>query len=307
MFKFIVKRLLKGLLCVWFVWTMIFFLVRVTGDPTEWMLPDGANEYERIQLRESLHLDEPMLKQYMLAFSDLLHGDAGKSYYYSKDVVALFGERLGTTLKLALPSLVLATFMGILIGTIAAMKHNTIGDQISMGFAVILHTMPSFCLGIILIFVFCLELRLLPSAGSKTWKHFILPMITMAAGPTSTIARLTRSSLLDVLTKEYMDGARMKGLSERTVILKHALRNSLIPVVTSVGMQLGTIIGGAVVVETVFSWPGMGMLIVSSANKRDFPVVQYGVLIVAASVTFANILIDISYGFLDPKIRATLK
>lgn len=307
MLKFTVKRVLKGLLCVWFIWTMIFFLVRLTGDPTDWMLPDGATEQEIGYLRAGLHLDEPLMKQYFDSFFDLLKGNAGESYYYKRNVTQLYGERLITTLKLAVPALLFATLMGITIGTAAARKHDTAQDRLAMTFAVILYTMPSFCFGIIMIFIFSLELRLLPSSGTGSFLNLIMPLITLAAGPTATIARLTRSSLLDAMNREYMDGARMKGVKENVVIIRHALRNSLIPVVTQVGMQLGTILGGAVVVETVFSWPGMGMLLVTSAKQRDFPTVQYGILLVALSVTIVNILIDISYGFLDPRIRENLK
>lgn len=307
MIKFIIKRLLKGLVCVWFIWSLIFFLVRVTGDPTDWMLPDGATDKELANLRASLHLDEPLGKQYVDTLTDLLQGDAGNSYYYKRDVVELYSERLGTTLRLALPAFGLAIVMGILIGTVAAIKHDTAIDRIAMTGAVIGYTMPSFCFGIIMLLIFSQKLKILPSFGTDDWKSLIMPMITLAVSPMATIARLTRSSLLDVMNREYMNGARMKGVQELVVIIRHALRNSLIPVVTGVGMQLGTIIGGAVVVETVFTWPGMGMLLVTSAKQRDFPTVQYGVLLVALSVTIVNILIDISYGYLDPRIRDDFK
>ncbi len=307
MIKFTIKRLLKGLLCVWFIWTLIFFLVRVTGDPTDWMLPDGATDKELANLRASLHLDEPLGKQYIDTLTDLLQGDAGNSYYYKRDVAELYAERLGTTLRLALPAFGLAIVMGILIGTVAAIKHNTAIDRIAMTGAVVGYTMPSFCFGIIMLLIFSQKLKILPSFGTDDWKSLIMPMITLAVSPMATIARLTRSSLLDVMNREYMNGARMKGVKELVVIIRHALRNSLIPVVTGVGMQLGTILGGAVVVETVFTWPGMGMLLVTSAKQRDFPTVQYGVLLVALSVTIVNILIDISYGYLDPRIRDDFK
>lgn len=307
MIKFTIKRLLKGLLCVWFIWTLIFFLVRVTGDPTDWMLPDGATDKELANLRASLHLDEPLGKQYIDTLTDLLKGDAGNSYYYKRDVAELYAERLGTTLRLALPAFGLAIVMGILIGTVAAIKHNTAIDRIAMTGAVVGYTMPSFCFGIIMLLIFSQKLKILPSFGTDDWKSLIMPMITLAVSPMATIARLTRSSLLDVMNREYMNGARMKGVKELVVIIRHALRNSLIPVVTGVGMQLGTILGGAVVVETVFTWPGMGMLLVTSAKQRDFPTVQYGVLLVALSVTIVNILIDISYGYLDPRIRDDFK
>lgn len=307
MIKFTIKRLLKGLLCVWFIWTLIFFLVRVTGDPTDWMLPDGATDKELANLRASLHLDEPLGKQYIDTLTDLMQGDAGNSYYYKRDVAELYAERLGTTLRLALPAFGLAIVMGILIGTVAAIKHNTAIDRIAMTGAVVGYTMPSFCFGIIMLLIFSQKLKILPSFGTDDWKSLIMPMITLAVSPMATIARLTRSSLLDVMNREYMNGARMKGVKELVVIIRHALRNSLIPVVTGVGMQLGTILGGAVVVETVFTWPGMGMLLVTSAKQRDFPTVQYGVLLVALSVTIVNILIDISYGYLDPRIRDDFK
>lgn len=307
MTQFIFKRVLKGILCVWFIWTLIFFLVRLTGDPTDWMLPDGATEEELQNLRVSLHLDEPLARQYGDSLGDLLRGDAGTSYYYKRDVAGLYAERLGTTLRLAIPAFSLAIVLGILIGTLAAIHHDTMGDRVAMTGAIIGYTMPSFCLGILMIFVFSLKLRWFLSSGSETLGQLVMPMITLAVSPMATIARLTRSSLLDVMNREYIDGARMKGVPEWIVMIRHALRTSLIPVVTGIGMQLGTILGGAVVVENVFTWPGMGMLLVTSAKQRDFPTVQYGILLVAISVTFVNILIDISYGWLDPRIRESFK
>lgn len=268
MLKFTLKRVLKGILCVWFIWSLIFFMVRLTGDPTDWMLPDGASDAEIAKLRASMHLDEPLSKQYIDSLTDLFRGEAGQSYYYKRDVTGLYAERLTTTLKLAV---------------------------------------PAFCLGIIMIFIFSMKLNILPSFGTGTPLHLVMPMITLAASPMATIARLTRSSMLDTMSREYIDGARMKGIGELALTIRHGLRNSLIPVVTGVGMQLGTILGGAVVVENVFTWPGMGMLLVTAAKQRDFPTVQFGVLIVALSVTITNILIDISYGWLDPRIRESFK
>jgi len=307
MLNFIVKRVLKGLLCVWFIWSMIFFAVRMTGDPTDWMLPDGATDEELANLRASLHLDEPLLTQYLDSFSDLLHGDAGKSYYYKRDVAELYGERLMTTLKLAIPGFAFAITMGICIGTLAAVKHDTPLERLLMSTAVVGYTVPAFCFGIFMIMIFSLTLRWLPSSGTGSWKNLIMPMLSMSFSPMSNVARLTRSSLRDALTREYIDGARMKGVKEFTVVIRHALRNSLIPVVTGVGMQIGTILGGTVVVETVFTWPGMGMLLVTAAKQRDFPTVQFGILLVAACVTIVNILVDISYGWLDPRIREDFK
>jgi peptide/nickel transport system permease protein len=201
----------------------------------------------------------------------------------------------------------LSSFLGIFFGVLAARKHNTIWDRSIMTFAVTCYTIPGFAFAIILVLVFGLWLRLLPSGNMGTWRHMIMPIMAMTVGPMASIARLTRSSLLDTMQKDYLDAARMKGVTERVVVLKHALRNSLIPVVTSVGMQLGTLIGGAAVVETVFAWPGIGTLIVSSATRRDFPTVQYGVLVISVFVTIAMIIIDVSYGWLNPRIRETYR
>lgn len=307
MLNFIIKRVLKGLLCVWFIWTMIFFLVRLTGDPTDWMLPDGATDQEIANLRASMHLDDPLMKQYVDTFTDMLKGDAGQSYYYKRDVAELYGERLGTTLKLAIPGFTFAITLGILLGTLAAVHHDTPLDRLLMSTAVIGYTVPSFCFGLIMIIIFSLWLKLLPSFGTGSWKNLIMPMLAMSFSPLSNVARLTRSSLQDTLNREYIDGARMKGVKEKVIVVRHALRNSLIPVVTGVGMQIGTMLGGTVVVETVFTWPGMGMLLVTAAKQRDFPTVQFGILIVAVCVTLVNILVDVSYGYLDPRIRENFK
>ena len=307
MLKFTLKRVLKGILCVWFIWSLIFFMVRLTGDPTDWMLPDGASDAEIAKLRASMHLDEPLSKQYIDSLTDLFRGEAGQSYYYKRDVTGLYAERLTTTLKLAVPAFTLAILLGVTLGSYAAIRHNSIGDRIAMSSAVVLYTVPAFCLGIIMIFIFSMKLNILPSFGTGTPLHLVMPMITLAASPMATIARLTRSSMLDTMSREDIDGARMKGIGELALTIRHGLRNSLIPVVTGVGMQLGTILGGAVVVENVFTWPGMGMLLVTAAKQRDFPTVQFGVLIVALSVTITNILIDISYGWLDPRIRESFK
>lgn len=305
--KFTIKRILTGLITVWFIWSIVFVLVRISGDPIEWMLPDGSTEEMEQQLRVSLGLDLPLHQQYIKSFTNLFTGDMGVSYHYKRPVSELFSERLGATYMIGLPSYVLSVFLGISLGVLAARYRNSALDRIVMTGATAFYTIPSFAFGILLVLVFSLWLRILPSGNTGTWKHMVMPIIAMTVGPTSSIARLTRNSMLDTLQKEYLDGARMKGVKESIVVYKHALRNSLISVVTSVGMQLGSIIGGSVVVETVFGWPGIGSLLVSAANTRDFPIVQYGVLIISVFVTAANVLVDISYGWLDPKIRESFK
>lgn len=305
--SFALKRLLKGLLVVWFIWSLVFVLVRLTGDPIAWMLPDGATLEEEEALREALHLNEPIIKQYFSSLKDLFKGDWGKSYYYKRPVIDLYLERIGPTVQLAVPVLLIADMLGLILGITAACKRDSALDRITMSFTVIGSSMPNFVLGILMIFLFSVRLRWLPTGSTGTWKHFIMPGIAMMVGPMASVARLTRSALLDNLTREYLDGVRMKGLSNMSVLFKHAVRNSLIPVVTSIGMQLSTIIGGAVTVEAVFGWPGVGTLISTAAKQRDFPVIQFGVTVIASAVTLATILIDISYGLLDPRIRANYK
>lgn len=305
--SFALKRLLKGLLVVWFIWSLVFVLVRLTGDPVAWMLPDGATLEEEEALREALHLNQPIIKQYLSSLRDLFKGDWGKSYYFKRPVIDLYLERIGPTVQLAVPVLLIADMLGLILGITAACKRDSALDRITMSFTVVGSSMPNFVLGILMIFLFSVRLRWLPTGSTGTWKHFIMPGLAMMVGPMASVARLTRSALLDNLTREYLDGVRMKGLSNMSVLFKHAVRNSLIPVVTSIGMQLSTIIGGAVTVEAVFGWPGVGTLISTAAKQRDFPVIQFGVTVIASAVTLATILIDISYGLLDPRIRANYK
>ena len=305
--RFILRRVGTGLLTVWFIYTLVFVMVRVSGDPIEWMVPDGTTQEVEDSIRRSLHLDLPIWKQYILSFTDMMQGNSGKSYHYKRDVADLYAERIGPTYSIAVPSLILGSLLGIVFGVIAAMNHDTAIDRFVMSCAVIFNTIPGFAFAILLIIIFSLWLHLLPSGTTGTWKHMVMPIISLSIGTVATLARHTRSSMMDVLNKEYLDGARMKGVKEHMVIIKHALRNSLIPVVTILGLRLGTIFGGSIVVETVFGWPGVGSLLVTAAKQRDFPVVQWGVLMLAVIVTVANILVDISYGFLDPRIRDSFK
>lgn len=301
--KFLVMRLIKAVVTVWFIVSLVFVLTRISGDPTEWMLPDDAPVEARLELRQSLGLDRPIVEQYGDYISNVLHGDMGKSYYYLKPVGELFSARAAATLKLAVTSFSLAILIGVPLGVIASVHRNTFLDRITMACAIAGYTIPNFVLSILLIFLFSLKLRLLPSGGYGEGINYVMPVLALMVGPMANIARLTRSSMLDVLRQDYLDCARAKGVLESVVIFKHALRNALIPVVTIIGLQIGTLIGGMVVVETVFAWPGIGSLIITSAQNRDFPVVQYGIMICAIIVCVTNLLVDLSYAWLDPRIR----
>ena len=301
--RYIIMRILKAIFTIWAVYTLVFFLTRVTGDPVDWLTPAGASDTAKETLRANLGLDLPLSEQYVKSFVGLFTGDTGVSYYYSRQVSDLFAERIWPTLTLGGIVLLITILIGLPLGVVAAVKHNSLMDRLTMSTAIVGSTLPNFVLGILLIFIFSLKLRLLPSGSIGTPQHYILPIIALSVGPIASVARLTRSSLLDVIGNDYLDFARSKGMREWKVVIKHGLRNALIPVITILGSQLSALIGGSVVVETVFAWPGIGTLIVTSAQQRDFPVVVFGVLVIAASVTFVNLLVDLSYGILDPRIR----
>ena len=269
----------------------------------DWLTQAGASDTAKETLRANLGLDLPLSEQYVKSFVGLFTGDTGVSYYYSRQVSDLFAERIWPTLTLGGIVLLITILIGLPLGVVAAVKHNSLMDRLTMSTAIVGSTLPNFVLGILLIFIFSLKLRLLPSGSIGTPQHYILPIIALSVGPIASVARLTRSSLLDVIGNDYLDFARSKGIREWKVVIKHGLRNALIPVITILGSQLSALIGGSVVVETVFAWPGIGTLIVTSAQQRDFPVVVFGVLVIAASVTFVNLLVDLSYGILDPRIR----
>ena len=303
MTKFVVSRLFKAVIPVWFIVSLVFVCTRMSGDPTLWILPDDAPEAARIELRESLGLDRPVTAQYVSYFADALRGDMGCSYKYLRPVNEVFAESAWATVSLGVLAFSLAILLGVLLGVMAAVHRNSPLDRITMSATIAGYTVPNFVFGILLIFLFSLKLRMLPSGGNSTAAHYIMPTLTLMMGPMANIARLTRSSMLDVLRQDYLECARSKGVPEIVVIFKHSLRNALIPVVTIIGLQMGIIIGGSVVVETVFAWPGIGSLIVNAAKTRDFPMLQYGILIIAAAVTLTNTMVDLSYAFLDPRIR----
>ncbi len=302
--KYILSRAIKVVFTVWFVWSLIFLLTRFSGDPVEWIFADMDTTEAMINtLKESLGLDLPLWQQYVNSLTGLFKGDAGMSYFFSRPVTELFAERIGATVSLGAGALGLAVLIGVPMGILAAMKRGTAYDRACIGITVIGHTVPNFVLGILLIFLFALKLRMLPSGSTGTWKHYIMPMVTLAMGPLTAIARLTRTALLDVIGQDYLDCARAKGVDEKKVIFKHALRNALIPVVTVMAGQVNMLVGGAVIVENVFAWPGLGTLIIKGAQRRDFPVVQYGILMIVIFVSIVNFAVDLSYGSLDPRIR----
>jgi len=300
---FVLRRALRGLLTLWVVVTAVFMAGRLSGDPIQWLLPDEASVAQQNELRVRLGLDRPLLAQYGRYLGGLTRGDFGVSYFDRRPVAVVFAERIPATLQLASLALLLALFIGVPVGIVAALTRNSPLDRFVMSLTFIGQALPNYVLGIALILIFSLLLRWLPSGGQGGWLHFIMPVLTLGTASSASIARLTRSGLLDVLGQDYMRTAKAKGLRRADVVLKHGLRNGFLPVLTVLGLQIGTLIGGSVIVETVFAWPGMGRLIVSAVAERDFPVLQFSVLAVAATVVLTNTLVDVLYGTFDPRIR----
>jgi peptide/nickel transport system permease protein len=283
------------------VFSMLFL---VPGDPVKIMLAEFVTTPDQIaQMRAQLHLDEPVLKQYGRFVGNALRGDLGISIRSRRPVAAEITENIGSTGQLALASMLVAIGLGVPLGLLAALGRNSWLDVAAMVVALVGVAMPSFWLGFLLIFVFSLHLGWLPATGGGDLLHLVMPAVALGMIAAAIIARLTRSSMLEVLGQDYVRTARAKGLGSGSVIVRHALRNALIPVVTVFGLQFGNLLAGAVIVETVFSRPGLGRLIVGGILAKDFPLVQGTVLFVAAAYVLINVVVDVAYAYVDPRIR----
>ncbi|SJM32471.1 ABC transporter permease [Mesorhizobium delmotii] len=300
---FFISRALRSAITLWAILTIVFFATRMTGDPTSFLISPDLPEEQRIELRTKLGLDDDVGTQYVRYSAALLRGDFGQSFFSNRPVVELFMERVPNTLLLTIPAFVLSIAIGLGGGLWAALHHNALFDRSVTTATVVMQAIPNFVVGIAAILIFSLSLKLLPSGGMGTWKHMILPVITLAVAASANISRLVRSSMLEVLSQDYMRYARSKGLSPAVVVLKHGLRNAILPVLTILGLQLGGLIAGAVVTESVFAWPGVGRLVIEAVMKRDFAMLQFGILVFSAAVILANLLVDLAYGLLDPRVQ----
>lgn len=303
MAHYAVNRFIRSAVTLWLVVTAVFFVLRLTGDPAQAMLSDEATPEQIEAFRERFSLSDPLPVQYVAYWANLAQGNFGESLRERRPVVAMVEARLGVTLRLAGAAIAIALLLGLPAGVLAALNRNSPWDRLLMGVAFIGQSVPNFFIGILLILVFSLQLKWLPSSGSETPQHLILPAFTLATGLLAALARMTRSSLLEVLRQDYIRVARAKGLNAGQVITRHALRNAAIPVVTIFGLSVGVMIGGAAITETVFAWPGLGRLAVSAITIRDYPVIQFIVLMIATSVVVINLLVDLLYGLIDPRIR----
>jgi peptide/nickel transport system permease protein len=301
--RYIVRRLLYACFVVLGAIVVMFVLLRLTGDPAQMMVDVEGTQADVEAVRRAMGFDRPIYVQLAIYMSKLLRGDFGASFRYGGPALPLVLERLPATIELALVAMVISLVVAIPAGIISATRRNSAEDHLVMVGALLGQTMPVFWLGIMLIMIFAANLRWFPSGGRGSLKHLVLPAITLAAFSTARIARLVRSAMLEVMAQDYVQVARSKGLTEGRVIWRHALKNAAIPVVTIVGLQLGALLAGAVITESVFAWPGLGRLMVQSIHNRDYPVIQAAVFVIAIVFAILNLGVDILYTFLDPRIR----
>jgi len=300
---YIIRRLLLAVPVLLGVSILVFAIIRfIPGDPARAIAGVHATPQYIEQVRKELLLDEGLHIQYYVYVSNLLRGDLGRSTFSRRPVITELRERFPNTVLLALTSMAIATVLGMGAGIVSASKRNSVFDNVSMVVSLVGVAAPVFWLGVMLQLLFSVRLGWLPSGGMGGIETFVLPAMTLGLATAALIARITRSSMLEVLRQDFITTARAKGLSERVVIFKHALKSAFIPVITVMGLQFGGLLGGAVLTETVFSWPGIGRLMVDSILTRDYPVVQGTVLLLAAMFVLINIVVDISYAYLDPRI-----
>ncbi len=300
----VLGRLGSALLVLFCTATVSFFLVRLSGDPVKLLLPPDATAHQESVLRASLGLNRPLLTQYLDFLRGLPRLDFGNSIAYGQPVAHVLAARLPATLELAAGALVVTLVIAVPAGIVAAMRRGRAADRGVMTGVLLGQSTPPFWVGILLILVFAVGLRALPASGYGTFPHLVLPSVTLAVYSVAVVARLLRSSLIDQLTSDHIRAARAKGFGPVKVVLTHGLRNASLPVVTVVGLEIGSLLGGAIFTERVFSWPGVGQLTIEAVSNRDFPLVQATVLFFAATFVVVNLLVDLSYSLIDPRVRA---
>lgn len=304
MFRYFVMRLLGLVPTMFLVTVCVFFFVHLLpGDPAQLAAGPEADKETVRMVRERLGLDRPLPEQFVLFVKKTVTGDFGISIRSQRPVIDEVADRFGPTLLLTVAAMAWAVVFGLLIGIVSAVKRGRWPDRLGMAFAVSGISMPPFALGILLMEVFSVWLGWFPTVGAESWRHYVLPSITLGAGVAAVMARFTRSALIEVLSEDYVRTARAKGLPARQVLSRHALRNALIPVVTMMGLQFGFLLGGSIVVEKVFNWPGMGRLLVDAVEMRDYPVMQTCVLLFSMEFLLINLAVDLLYGWLNPSIR----
>jgi ABC-type dipeptide/oligopeptide/nickel transport system permease component len=303
MSAYIIRRIIQSVGVILGVSLVVFIFARISGDPAALLLSVYASAEDVARFRALLGLDRPLPIQFWSFLTNAVRGDFGTSFQYHLPALGLVLERMPATIELTVASMLLATILGVPAGIISAVRRHSFLDQVSMTVAMLGQAMPTFWLGILLVLLFAVNLHVLPAAGGGSIRHLILPSVTLGAFSAASIARLTRAAMVEVLMCDYIRTARAKGLTEQTVLVRHALRNAAIPIITVIGLQTGALLGGAVVTETIFAWPGVGSLAIRAVTTRDYPLVQACVFVVAVGFVLINTILDITYLWLNPRIR----
>jgi peptide/nickel transport system permease protein len=300
---YLFRRLAQSVLVLLGVSFVVFLILYLTGDPALVLLPPDATAEDVREFRARMGFNDPFIVQYGRFLGGALRGDFGQSVRHGEPAFALVLERLPATFELSGAALLVALLLAIPAGVVSAVRRNSVTDYVATVVALLGQSMPTFWLGIMLILIFSVQLNVLPSSGRGGLEHLLLPALTLGLFTTARITRLTRSGMLEVLNQDYIRTARAKGVSGQPVVWKHALKNAAIPIVTIVGIELGTLLGGSVITETIFAWPGVGRLSVQAIYNRDYPVVQAAVFLLASTFVLVNLLVDCLYTYLDPRIR----
>lgn len=300
--RFLANRLINTLIVILGVATVTFYLARITGDPVDQLLPMEATQEAREALRRQLGLDDPLIVQYGRFLTDIVRGEFGTSIRYRESALQMYIDRLPATIELVVCAVVVSVLIGVLLGMLAALNHNGVIDNIVSWIALVGQAVPGFYLGIMLILLFSLQWGLLPTGGRGTWQQLIMPTSVLSGNYIALFARMTRSSFLDTAKLDFVRTAHAKGLGPTSINVKHVLRSALIPIVTLIGLQVGGLFSGAVVAETIFTWPGVGRLAVDSIFARDFPVLQTVVILSATIFVLVNLIVDLLYVVVDPRV-----
>jgi ABC-type dipeptide/oligopeptide/nickel transport system permease component len=302
--KKFMRRLLYTIPAIWLILTMVFLLIHIVpGDPVQQMLGEDARAEDIGPLRHALGLDVPIWTQYERYLSGLVKGNWGESFHFRRPVFAIVFERFPATLELAIAALLVCLLIAIPAGVYSARKRGSAGDRATAVFTLLGLSVPNFALGPLLILLFSIEIGWLPVSGRGGWLHLVLPAATLGAALAAILTRMVRAAMIEELSSDYVRTARAKGLSERAVLFRHAFPNALVPIITVIGLQFGSLLAGTIVTETIFSWPGIGRLAVQAITTRDYPLLQGCILVIALSYVFVNLLTDLVYSWVDPRVR----